>query len=109
MEFFLVTMRHPDGDGWNRELAPHIRYLRDLVGQGVLQASGPLKDSPKRAGFLIFRAEDEATVRRWIGEDPFATAGLIEELTVAEWDPLFGQFAAESSGLLAGRPASDFV
>ncbi|MGA7808573.1 hypothetical protein [Bradyrhizobium sp.] len=38
--------------------------------------------------------------------DPFAVAGLIESLTITEWDPLFGAFAAESSGRLPGLAAS---
>ena len=34
--------------------------------------------------------------------DPFAIHGLIESLAIAQWDPLFGVFAVESSGQLAG-------
>ena len=44
------------------------------------------------------RSDVEALVRA----DPFAREGLIETLTIEEWDPLFGTFAAESSGELAG-------
>jgi hypothetical protein len=24
MKFFIVTMTHPDGEGWNRHLAAHV-------------------------------------------------------------------------------------
>jgi len=31
MPFFIVTMSHPDGDGWNRHLSAHVAYLKDLI------------------------------------------------------------------------------
>jgi len=108
MRFFTVTMSHPVGDGWNRHLADHIAYLRDLVAAGTLRASGPLIGTTLRSGFLIFAAPDRAAVERLVAADPFATEGLIEALTIFEWDPLFGAFAAESSGHLPGlAPASN--
>jgi uncharacterized protein YciI len=105
MRFFTVTMAHPDGDGWNRNLDAHVKYLRKLVAAGSLRASGPLKGTTLRSGFLIFTAPDRATVEALVAADPFATEGLIEHLTITEWDPLFGTFAAESSGYLAGLSA----
>jgi uncharacterized protein YciI len=102
MRFFIVTMAHPDGDGWNRHLAAHVRYLKELVAAGALRASGPLKGTPLRSGFLIFTAPDRAAVEGLVARDPFAIEGLIETLTIIEWDPLFGAFAAESSGHLPG-------
>jgi len=53
---------HPEGDGWNRHLADHVRYLHELVAAGVLRASEPLKGTPLRSGFLIFTAPDRAAV-----------------------------------------------
>ena len=102
MRFFTVTMSHPAGDGWNRHLADHVRYLRELVAAGVLRASGPLKGTSLRSGFLIFKAEDRAAVEALVASDPFAVEGLIVQLTIVEWDPLFGAFADESSGHLPG-------
>lgn len=102
MPFFIVTMTHPDGDGWGLHVAAHVRYLQALVRAGELRASGPLKGAPKRAGFLIFRAASRARVDALISNDPFASEGLIETSTVTEWDPLFGTFAEESSGKLPG-------
>jgi uncharacterized protein YciI len=102
MRFFIVTMVHPDGDGWNRHLADHVQYLRELVAAGVLRASGPLKGTPLRSGFLLFTASDRAAVEALVARDPFAIEGLIKALTIIEWDPLFGAFAAESSGHLPG-------
>jgi uncharacterized protein YciI len=102
MRFFIVTMAHPDGEGWNTHLAAHVDYLHQLVAAGSLRASGPLKGTTLRSGFLIFTAPDRAAIAAMVARDPFAIEGLIETLTITEWDPLFGAFAAESSGHLAG-------
>ncbi len=102
MRFFTVTMSHPDGDGWNHHLAAHVGYLKDLIAAGSLRASGPLKGTALRSGFLIFTAPDRATIEALVAADPFAIEGLIESLSITEWDPLFGAFTAESSGHLAG-------
>jgi len=56
MSFFIVTMTHPIGDGWNRYLAAHVQYLEKLVKDGILRASGPLMGVPLRSGFLIMSA-----------------------------------------------------
>ena len=97
MKFFVVTMTHPDGEGWGQHVMPHVEYLQALIARGKLRASGPAKGTPLRAGLLIFTVEDRAELDALIAADPFAIEGLIEELTVIEWDPMFGAFAAESS------------
>ena len=98
MPFFVVTMSHPDGEAWGQHLQAHIDYLKALVGRGKLRASGRLKDKPLRSGLLLFTVDTRAEVEALIQADPFAKEGLITELTIHEWDPLFGVFAAESSG-----------
>lgn len=102
MPFFTVLMTHPDGPGWGEHVRAHVDYLRDLVAKGPLKASGPLKGTPKRAGFLIFQADSRQAVEGLVQDDPFAVHGLIETLTIHEWDPLFGDYADESSGSLPG-------
>ncbi len=102
MPFFIVTMTHPDGDGWKKRLPAHIAYLQKLVQTGVLRASGPVKNSPLRTGFLIFKAASRKEVEALIEQDPFSIQRLIVSLTISEWDPLFGEFASESSGEIPG-------
>ena len=100
MAFFLVTMTHTDLEGWTRHLQAHVAYLRRLVSAGSLRASGPLTDAPVKAGFLIITAADRTAADAIIADDPFAKEGLIDELTIRHWDPLFGAFAAEASGTI---------
>lgn len=102
MAHFIVTMTHPNGPGWDRHLNAHITYLKTLLEDGYLIASGPLKHTELRSGFLIFRANTRARVETLIKEDPFSKEGLIERLEVIEWDPLFGAFADWSSGTVPG-------
>ena len=97
---YVVRMEHPEGDAWGRYVAEHVRYLRTLIAQGHLLASGPLQGTPLRAGFLIFKAENELQVREWIKADPFSREQLIVSLDICQWDPLFGCLAEVSSQVL---------
>lgn len=95
MKFFVVTMSHPDGSGWGEHVLPHVEYLKGLIDAGKLRASGPVVGGALRAGLLVFTVEDRSELDALIAADPFAIQGLIEELTVAEWNPMFGAFAGE--------------
>ncbi|WP_304168790.1 YciI family protein [Lonsdalea britannica] len=97
MGIYIVRMDHPDGTGWNTHVAEHVRYLQGLIKAGRLIASGPLKDTPLRAGFLIFRAATLDEVKSMIHGDPFTRENLIVRLDIQQWDPLFGQLANLSS------------
>jgi len=97
VKFFVVTMSHPDGPGWGEHVMPHVEYLNGLISAGKLRASGPVVGSTLRAGLLIFTVADRAELDALIAADPFAIEGLIEELTVTEWNPLFGAFAADAA------------
>ena len=99
MAFFLVTMTHPDGEGWGWHVVKHVGYLKSLIEAGKIRASGPVTGLGKRAGFIILTVADTDEANRLIANDPFAIEGLIEDLTILPWDPMFGAFSAESSRL----------
>jgi len=42
VKFFVVTMSHPDGQGWGEHVMPHVEYLNGLIAVGKLRASGPV-------------------------------------------------------------------
>lgn len=96
MTIYVVTYAHPDEAGWRAQLMPHVAWLKAQVATGTLLASGPLPGEGKRA-LLVIEAVDRAALDALIATDPFAQAGLIADLTVAEWDPIFGAFNARSS------------
>jgi uncharacterized protein YciI len=41
--------------------------------------------------------DDLEEVKQIVVEDPFAIEGLIDNLTILPWDPMFGAFSGESS------------
>jgi uncharacterized protein len=97
VKFFVVTMTHPDGPEWGQHVLPHVEYLKGLIETGKLRASGPVIGGALRAGLLLFTVKDRAELDALIAGDPFAIEGLIAELTVTEWNPLFGAFAGEAA------------
>lgn len=94
---FIVTMAHPDGPEWKQHLNDHMQYLKSLLKNGTLRASGPLKGNALRSGCLIIMAASRQDVETIVAKDPFAIAGLIESFTINEWDPVMGAFHDESS------------
>lgn len=106
MAFFLVTMTHPDGDGWGQHVMPHVDYLRSLIEAGKIRASGPVTGLGKRAGFIIMTVGDREEVEALIAQDPFAIEGLIDELTILAWDPMFGALADDASRARTDKPAA---
>ena len=73
----------------------HRAWLGAQVEAGALLTSGPYPDGT--GALLIFRAEDEATLRDLLTNDPFAREKLIEDVRVVEWLPVLGAFAADAA------------
>lgn len=65
----------------------HRAYLRQLKGQRLLVASGPLV--PRTGGALLLRVSDEAQLAKLLADDPFAQEGLVEH-TIHRWAPNIG-------------------
>lgn len=95
MSFYLVTMTHPDGDGWGEHVVAHIGFLKRLIDAGKIRVSGPVTGLGKRAGFIIMTVASVEEARSLIEQDPFAVEGLIDELTIVEWSPMFGSLDGE--------------
>lgn len=101
MPLYVVHYSHPDEKGWQEQLMPHVGWLREQVAAGVLRASGPIANPDVKRAMLIIAAADEAAVRAVIATDPFAVHGLIADMSIAEWDPIFGAFNGDSA--MAGK------
>ncbi len=99
MTFFVVTMTHPQGDEWNKHVVEHVQYLLELEERGKLRASGQLKGTGLRSGFLIFSVANRAELDELVNNDPFSKHSLIVDLLVNEWVPFIGTYAAETNGI----------
>ncbi len=93
MPTFVVTYDHPDEAGWHEHLGAHIEWLNLEVAAGRLKASGPFVDTPTRSAMLIIEADDQTHVDNIVATDPFHAEGLIADMTVTQWNPIFGAFA----------------
>ncbi|GAB3437732.1 hypothetical protein GCM10027570_00270 [Streptomonospora sediminis] len=71
----------------------HLDYLRKLVDDGMLLASGPWGPDDARGGLLVYRTGDRAAVQAIVDADPFTTAGVVAEARIREWVPLLGPAA----------------
>nr|WP_269207295.1 YciI family protein [Rhodococcus opacus] len=93
----MVTYVHPDLDGWKKHLAPHLQWIADQVESGMLRASGPTYISDTRTAALLFESPDRAALEKVLSTDPFMEHGQVSDLTITEWDPIFGILNPESS------------
>lgn len=71
----------------NQTVDRHRAYLRELLAQGKMVASGPLV--PRTGGALLLRVADEAELRTLLANDPFSQEGLVEH-TLYTWAPNIG-------------------
>ncbi|KST66466.1 YciI family protein [Mastigocoleus testarum] len=65
----------------------HLDGLTKQKAEGVLITLGPTKDTTQVFG--IYEAEDEATVRQLVENDPYWKNSIWTEYTVKEWIQAF--------------------
>ena len=65
----------------------HRAYLRELLAQGNMIASGPFV--PREGGGLLLRVEDEAEIQAVLEKDPFQIERLVDT-TIYKWAPNIG-------------------
>ena len=90
-------MTHPDGEGWGRHVAARVAFLKRLIDAEQIRVSGPVTGLGKRAGFIIMTVTSIEEARALIEQDPFSAEGLIDELTIVEWTPMFGSLDATNA------------
>jgi uncharacterized protein YciI len=91
MSHFATIYRYTADDATRDEVRPtHRAYLAELTQQGRLAVSGPYVGGDRGGALLIFVADSEAEARELSAQDPFVLAGLVEERTVREWQPVSG-------------------
>ncbi|QYF73984.1 YciI family protein [Cryobacterium sp. PAMC25264] len=97
MTLYIATFTHPDKEGWAEHLDAHVQYLMKLLHDGKLRASGPLIGTEQKQAILVLVAQDRHEAEQIVADDPYDIHGQISDLTIVEWDPIFGSFNADSS------------
>jgi uncharacterized protein YciI len=86
---FAVRLVH--GPGWDptrpirkqNGWGEHAEFMDGLVDDGFIILGGPVGDGEET--LHVVQAEDEAGVRDRLGEDPWASAGLLRVGTIETW------------------------
>ncbi|HYJ55444.1 MAG TPA: YciI family protein [Mycobacterium sp.] len=88
---FAVTYSYNDDVATRDRVRPeHREYLSSLTEREHLVVAGGFGPDRPAGALLLFRAQDEAQVRRFVADDPFSTAGVIASAEVASWTPALG-------------------
>ncbi len=72
----------------------HLARIREGIDSGSVLVVGVLAD-PVDSALLILRAANPGEIYAWVGDDPYATAGLIQSVTVREWNIVLGEVAGK--------------
>ncbi len=93
MPTFAVTYAYDDRAALRDEIRPaHRFFLRALLEDGVLLASGPLGTTGPGA-LIVLRAESAEAALAVLEADPFWAGGLVASRQAREWDPVIGPWA----------------
>ncbi|ORM23943.1 YciI family protein [Williamsia sp. 1135] len=90
MSTYLVTYTFSPGTASVRDetRATHRTWLKALLDDGVLKASGPYTDGS--GALLIFNAPDVDSLSTILAGDPYVPVAAIDATTITEWTPVFG-------------------
>lgn len=73
--------------------AAHRGYLRELMADGIVLATGAYVDAENPGALLIFRDDSAARVADRLRIDPFMVHGLVAGADIREWAQAMGPWA----------------
>lgn len=93
MPFLAVTYRYEAAQTEEREAnkPAHREWLSAQVQAGTIRSVGPFVDGS--GALLLVEATDLAAARELVADDPHCRRGMVSEITVREWMPVFGALA----------------
>ena len=96
---FVLYARDKAGKLADR-MAARPKHLEHLAALGArLKVAGPLLDQVTGdpcGSLIIFEADDLAAAEAFATADPYAAAGLFDQLTIAPWRAAVGAWAASA-------------
>lgn len=84
MAHFVLEYRYSDMDARARVRAEHLAYMSKLHAAGKVVMAGPVGDSSD--ALVLYRADDEAEVRRLVDADPYTSEGVCKDITIRHWN-----------------------
>lgn len=106
MPVFAVQYTYDDRAELRAQVRPaHRAFLRGLLDEGALLASGPFAGPTTTAGdgsvaeaepdgaLLLVRAASTGAALERLALDPFAEHGLLAGVSARAWDPVLGPWA----------------
>ena len=71
----------------NREA--HLTYIKET---GVVEMAGPLLDADGAmvGSLIVLECDDLTAAQSWADADPYAKAGLFDQVTVSAWNKVIG-------------------
>lgn len=93
MPLFAVSYRYEAEQTRDREAnkPAHREWLSAQVDAGTVRSVGPYTDGS--GALLLVEAADTDAARTLVAEDPHCLRGMVSEVTVREWKPVFGALA----------------
>ncbi|HHX85762.1 MAG TPA: hypothetical protein GX694_10640 [Actinomycetales bacterium] len=90
MPFFAVTYTYEPAQTEEREAnkPAHREWLSTQVERGAIRSVGPFVDGS--GALLLVSAPDADAARALVDEDPHCLRGLVSDITVREWMPVYG-------------------
>jgi uncharacterized protein YciI len=73
----------------------HLELAKAAHARGDLVLAGALAD-PSDQAFLVFRADDAATVEAFVERDPYVRHGLVTQWRIRPWTVVIGANADHS-------------
>ncbi|MGA9872845.1 MAG: YciI family protein [Rhodococcus sp. (in: high G+C Gram-positive bacteria)] len=94
MSMFIVEYSYtPETSGGRDDhRTDHRAWIHEMVRRKIIRSSGPLADH-SGAMFVVSAANADA-VARLFAHDPFARAGLVDDVRITEWAPATGEFSS---------------
>lgn len=93
MPLFAVTYRYEADQTEEREAnkPAHREWLAAGVAEGTIATVGPFLDGS--GALLLVEADDDEAARALVALDPHCVKGLVTEITVRGWLPVYGALA----------------
>ena len=87
---FAVICRDKPGHLQTR-LDTRAAHLDYIAATGVVEMAGPFLEDGQMVGSLVILTVDSLTAAQdWAAGDPYAMAGLFENVTITEWKKVIG-------------------